>query len=306
VAESGGLALTAAGLAFASALSVVLLTVAALRVHQQRVMRQRLTRFGLVTVAAAGPAERGAAASDLLAGLGERWAARLSPARVRELRANLARAGLAEQTNVAEFLGLRVLAVVVGATLGGVLALLTRVPGLLGVLLGLALGYALPIVVLDRMVRARRAAIERELVDAVDVLVLSLEAGLSFDSAIAFLCERSRGPLVEELRRYLTDLQLGRSRREALQALAARTQSLYLREFAAAVIQAEELGTGLARALRAQARSLRTARRVRAEELARQAPIKLLFPIVLFIMPMLFIVIIGPAILSAIALLGRP
>jgi tight adherence protein C len=72
------------------------------------------------------------------------------------------------------------------------------------------------------------------------------------------------------------------------------------------VIQAEELGTGLARALRAQARALRTARRVRAEELARQAPIKLLFPIVLFIMPMLFIVIIGPAILSAIALLGRP
>jgi tight adherence protein C len=301
-----GLAVTAAGLAFASALGVLLLTVAALRLHQQRVMRQRLTRFGLIGAMAEPAPGRSPSASDLLGDLGQRWAARLSPARVRELRATLARAGLAEQTTVAEFLGLRLLAVVVGGTLGGVLALLARVPGPLGMLLGLALGYALPVVVLDRMVRARRAAIERELVDAVDVLILSLEAGLSFDSAIAFLCERGRGPLVEELRRYLTDLQLGRSRREALQALATRTQSLHLREFAAAVIQAEELGTGLARALRAQARSLRTARRVRAEELARQAPIKLLFPIVLCIMPMLFIVIIGPAVLSAIALLGRP
>jgi tight adherence protein C len=138
----------------------------------------------------------------------------------------------------------------------------------------------------------------------VDVLVVSLEAGLGFDSVVAFLAERTDNPLTVELRRYLADLRLGRSRRQALEALVERTQSAGLRAVASAVILADELGTGLARTLRGQALQLRTDQRLRAEELARKAPVKLLFPIVLCIMPVLFIVILGPALLQALALMG--
>jgi tight adherence protein C len=208
-------------------------------------------------------------------------------------------------------------AALAGVALGSLLAVLAGVGlglGLGGPLvptvlslaaIGGSAGYLIPSLVLGYVARRRRDAIERLLPNAVDVLAVSLEAGLSFDTAVGILCERANNPLVVELRRYLADLRMGRSRREALKALVERTGSPGLSELAVAVIQADELGTGLVRALRGQSVTLRAARRVRAEELARQAPIKLMFPMVLFILPVLFIVTIGPAVLRAIAIFGK-
>ena len=152
--------------------------------------------------------------------------------------------------------------------------------------------------------RQRRREIERALPTVIDLLALSLEAGRSFDGAVTFLVDRTENELVVELRRCLGDLWLGRSRREALLALAERTRSEDVRPFAGAVIQADELGTGLVRAMCAQASALRVARRVWAEEQARKAPVKLLFPLIPCIMPVLLMIIIGPAVLEVLMLCG--
>jgi len=309
--------LSSAGLALAATLSVLLLVLAVDHWRVRQRASSRLARFGLVatdpTPGAAGTGHEGA---DVLRRLGAGLVQRTSHDRLRQIRDELLRAGLAERLSVEEFLGLRVVAALAGAVGGLFLLTLARLllgaaPGLGAGLLGLALmaagggaGYLAPPLALERLARRRRAAIERLLPNAADVLVVSLEAGLGFDSVVAFLAERADNPLTVELRRYLADLRLGRSRREALEALVERTGSPGLGELASAVILADELGTGLARTLRGQAAALRAAQRLRAEELARKAPVKLLFPIVLCIMPVLFIVIIGPAVLQALALFG--
>jgi tight adherence protein C len=136
------------------------------------------------------------------------------------------------------------------------------------------------------------------------MLVVSLEAGLSFDASVTFFTERPDGALADELRLYLADLTLGRSRREALHGIVDRAPCDAVRQLATAVIHAEELGTGMARTLRAQARALRTAQRVRGEEQARQAPVNLLFPLVVCILPVLMMVVMGPALLEALKMFG--
>jgi tight adherence protein C len=308
-------ALSSAGLALGAALSVLLLVLAVDHWRVRQRASDRLARFGLV---AADEAPTGAGAGrdggDVLRRLGLALAKRAPGDPLPQVHADLVRAGLAERLSAAEFLGLRGLAAVMGMAGGLFLVALARwllvvQPGLTAALLGIAaligggvLGYLAPPLLLARRARQRRAAIERLLPNAADVLVVSLEAGLGFDSVVAFLAERADNPLTLELRRYLADLRLGRSRREALEALVDRTRSAGLGELASAVILADELGTGLARTLRGQSATLRAEQRLRAEELARKAPVKLLFPIVLCIMPVLFIIIIGPAVLQALAL----
>jgi tight adherence protein C len=311
---ASGLPLEVLGPAILAALAALSVMALVLTVDQLRLRRRaagRLARFGLTeTPIAAAPAP------SLVRRLGALLAARTPRADLRRLHEQLLRAGLGDRLSADDFLGLRLLGAaaggLLGALLGGALApllgggwpaTLALLPA--GAALGGGLGMLVPPLVLARLAQRRRALIERQLPNVVDVLAVSLEAGLSFDSVVAFICERSETPLALELRRYLADLRLGRSRREALLALVERTQSEGLRELAAAVIQADELGTGLARALRGQATALRTAQRIRAEEHGRQAPVKLIFPIVLCILPVLFIVIIGPALLQALALFGE-
>jgi tight adherence protein C len=310
-----GAALFSAGmLALAGALSIMLAAVALDYVRVQRRSTTRLARFGLLGASGTLPAagRRAAPVAEMLHRLGASLVARTPGPRLQELRGALVRAGVADRLAVEEFLGLRVVALLLGLVVGGVLAVvadlaLRGLPWALATpLIPLAglVGYALPPLVVAQMARRRREAIEQALPDSLDILVVTLEAGIAFDSAITFLCEHADNVFVEELRRYLSDLALGRSRREALEAMIERTRSLGVRQFATAVIQADELGTGMARALRAHARGLRVMRRLRAETVARQAPIKLLFPLVLCIMPALFIVIIGPAVLQALAVVG--
>jgi tight adherence protein C len=167
---------------------------------------------------------------------------------------------------------------------------------LLIVPLGVA-GTAAPFLWLVRRIRARKLAIWKSMPDALDLMTVSVEAGLGLDAALRQVSEKLRGPLSDEISRTLREVGIGQPRRDAMQDMAERADVPELATFVNALIQAEQLGTSLSRVLRTQALSLRTRRRQRAEEMARKAPAKMVFPLVLFIMPSLFIVVVGPIII---------
>ena len=166
------------------------------------------------------------------------------------------------------------------------------------VVLIVALTLAGPAVWVSGRATRRRAAIENELPDFVDLLVVSVEAGLGFEGALSRIGEYMDGPLGEEVAHVRADLGLGVGRRRALQGFAERSGVAGVASFTSAVLQAEQTGMGVARVLRAQSEQLRAERRARAQAAALQAPLKMLFPLVFFIFPTLFIVILGPAVLQ--------
>ncbi len=157
-----------------------------------------------------------------------------------------------------------------------------------------ALGLVVPFAFLRRAARMRKLAIWKSLPDAFDLITVCVEAGLGLDAALRQVAEKLHGPLADEIGQLLREVGMGRGRREALEDMAARVDVPELGTFVNAVIQAEKLGTSLGRILRAQGVSLRIHRRQRAEEVARRAPIKMVFPLVLFIMPTFFLVTLGP------------
>jgi tight adherence protein C len=146
--------------------------------------------------------------------------------------------------------------------------------------------------------RRRADAVQAELPDALDLLAVSVEAGLGFDAAIAKLIENMTGPLIDEFGLALSEMRVGESRQDALKKLSARVDSPELSAFVRAIIQADQLGISLGRILRVQAVDTRLKRQAAAEEKAMKAPIKMLFPTVIFIFPAMFIVVLGPALLS--------
>ena len=156
-------------------------------------------------------------------------------------------------------------------------------------------GYLGPDVVLSRVAKARQLAISNELPDTLDQLTICVEAGLGFDSAMARTSKSGRGPLAQEITRLLQDLRIGVPREEALANVLARTDVPELRQFVHAVVQAESYGVPISRVLRTQAAEQREKRRFRAEERAMKLPVKVIFPLVFCILPVLFIVVIGPA-----------
>jgi tight adherence protein C len=169
------------------------------------------------------------------------------------------------------------------------------------VLVGLLLfivGFMGPDFWLNSRVRKRRDEMERALPDTLDLLTVSVEAGLGFDSAVAKVCEKMHGPLIEEFDVVAREVRVGETRRQALRNLGDRVDSDDVRSFARSIIQAEELGTSLGRTLKVQANDMRVHRQLAAEEKAMKAPVKMLFPTVLFIFPAMFIVILGPAMLN--------
>src|SRR3954465_3216498 len=168
---------------------------------------------------------------------------------------------------------------------------------LFGVLCGV-LGFMGPSFVLNSKVRSRQAAGAAALPDALDLLSVSVEAGLGFDGAVQKLTEHMRGPLIEEFELALGEMRIGESRVEALKKMAARSASQEMGSFVRAIIQADQLGISLGRILRIQAGDTRLKRQLLAEEKAMKAPIKMLFPTVAFIFPAMFIVILGPAFLN--------
>jgi tight adherence protein C len=159
---------------------------------------------------------------------------------------------------------------------------------------------------LQRAAAARRRVIARALPDVLDLLCVSVEAGLGFDGAMQKVAEKFPGPVAAEFGAYLRDVRLGRGREESLRAMAARCGVDELRTAVAVVIQTERLGAPLGRVLRVQSDDLRVRRRQAAQERALQIPVKLIFPLVLFIFPAVFVVLLGPAALQVMRGLARP
>lgn len=193
---------------------------------------------------------------------------------------------------------------------GGALAFFTllgwvRFQTVVGALyMGLPLGVVgslLPELVLNQRITQRRHQIVRALPDVLDLLTVSVNAGLGFDSALMKVTEKMKGPLPTEMGQVLHEIKMGVARRDALRAMAERTGVIELRSLVSTIIQADQLGVSISKVLRLQSEGLRERRRQRAEEMAMKAPVKMLLPLVLFIFPTLFIVLLGPAVLQIMA-----
>ncbi|MCI0582578.1 MAG: type II secretion system F family protein [Chloroflexi bacterium] len=219
----------------------------------------------------------------------------------------LALAGNPGDMRTADWLGIKAIAAVVTAAILFILFGLLQGNFLGGVALGgagLGIGYILPEFWLSGRVKKRQKAILLQIPDALDLLTISVRAGLGFDAALGKVVEKMKGPLIDEFRRALAEVRVGKVRREALRDIIPRTEVPPLTNFVGAIIQAEQLGVSISKVLQVQSEQLRIERRQRAEEAAAKAPIKMLFPLVGCIFPALFIVILGPAIILIIGNIG--
>jgi tight adherence protein C len=217
--------------------------------------------------------------------------------------AKLEKAGYPGGLRGADWMGVKLLATLVVGVAVGLLMLATgRVQlALLFGIAGAGLGYMLPEFWLGGKAKKRSFAMVLQLPDALDLLTISVEAGLGFDAALAKVVEKMEGPLVSEFRQALAEIRMGRTRRDALRDVVARADAQPIANFIGAIIQAEQLGVPIAKVLQIQSQQLRIERRQRAEELAAKAPVKMLFPMVGCIFPTIFIVILGPAIITVIS-----
>jgi tight adherence protein C len=166
-------------------------------------------------------------------------------------------------------------------------------------------GYILPQFVLSRKLKTRQEQILTALPYSIDILSISVEAGMGFDAAVAYTMRKIKGPLTEEFSKTLNEIRLGKPRLEALEDLGNRAGVDDLKTFITAVVHASRLGGSITNTLRVQADSIRVRRRQRAQEMAMKAPIKIVFPLVLFIFPALFVVLLGPALVSVWLQMGQ-
>ncbi len=221
--------------------------------------------------------------------------------------ARLERAGYPGGLRGPDWIGVKLLGAIVGAVGLFALALLLTgafPAGVLFAIVGIGVGYLGPEFWLGRRIRGRSEAMVLQLPDALDLLTISVEAGLGFDAALAKVVEKMEGPLVSEFRQALAEIRMGRTRRESLRDVAKRADAQPVNNFIGAIVQAEQLGVPIAKVLQIQSQQLRIERRQRAEEAAAKAPVKMLFPMVGCIFPTIFIVILGPAIITVIRGVG--
>jgi tight adherence protein C len=231
-----------------------------------------------------------------LSGLAQRFA---SPQKVSRTEKRLAMAGNPGDLQTVDFLGLKLVVAAILAVGFFAAGLLTGSPAfgfVAAIALG-ALGFFIPEIWLSRRIKKRQHDVLMAVPDTLDLLTISVRAGLSFDGALAKVVEKVQGPLSEEFRRSLAEIRVGKVRREALRDIVGRTEVPALSNFIGAIVQAEQLGVPIAKVLQVQSEQLRIERRQRAEELAAKAPIKMLFPLVGCIFPSMFIVILGPAVI---------
>jgi tight adherence protein C len=228
--------------------------------------------------------------------------ARFTPARSLEAtRHKLDLAGNPNNWGPREFSGVRAIA---GGTLAVLIFLLLSITGaefgtrLLMTVIFAVLGYTLPALWLGGKIRSRKDVVIKALPDALDLLTICVEAGLGFDQAMQKVAEKWDNELSRAFARVLQEVRLGKTRREALRDMSDRMDVTDMTSFIAAVIQSEQLGVSMAKVLRIQSDQMRVRRRQRAEEKARQAPVKMLFPLVFLIFPSIFIVLLGPAVLQ--------
>ncbi|MBA3778676.1 MAG: type II secretion system F family protein [Chloroflexi bacterium] len=212
----------------------------------------------------------------------------------------LALAGNPADLRTRDFLGLKVvvaIAFAIGAFFLFGIVLGAGFFGIIMTIIFVAVGFMAPEFWLSRRVKKRQKQILLAVPDTLDLLTISVRAGLGFDAALAKVVEKTKGPLADEFRRCLAEIRVGKTRRESLRDVVSRTEVQALTSFIGAIIQAEQLGVSISKVLQVQSEQLRIERRQRAEEMAAKAPIKMLFPLVGCIFPSLFIVILGPAII---------
>ena len=177
---------------------------------------------------------------------------------------------------------------------------------LLGVGLGAVIGFFLPDLLLYNLGQRRQQQIPAALPDALDMLTICVEAGLGFDAALAQVARNTKGPLAAEFARVLQEMQIGKSRSQALRGMAERSTIPELRSFISAITQSSEMGIPVAQVLREQSKEMRVRRRQRAEEQAQKIPVKITFPLILCLFPALLVVILGPGVIQIAHLLfGR-
>jgi len=226
---------------------------------------------------------------------------------IEKIDAKLQRAGYPGGLRGADWVGVKFLSAIAFAVVFVLLGLLmtgTFILALMFGLFGVGIGYIAPEFWLGRKGRARSFEMVLQLPDALDLLTISVEAGLGFDAALAKVVEKMEGPLVDEFRQALAEVRMGRTRREALRDVADRADAQPVSNFIGAIIQAEQLGVPIAKVLQIQSNQLRIERRQRAEEAAAKAPVKMLFPMVGCIFPTIFIVILGPAVITVMGGIG--
>lgn len=228
---------------------------------------------------------------------------RFTPAQQTEgLARRLELAGSPEGWTVDRVLASKVMSLIIVGILGLLLSwqvFRASLGVILVVTLGaMALGYFLPNIVLVQLAQKRQERIRKELPDALDLLTISVEAGLAFDAAMAQVAKNSEGPLAEEFFRTLSEMQIGKTRSEALRDMGERCGVEELSAFTTAMVQADAFGIPIANVLRVQAKEMRIKRRQRAEEQAQKVPVKIIVPVVFCILPVLFIIVIGPGAIS--------
>jgi tight adherence protein C len=262
---------------------------------------RRASNYGFVRIASPLDAKRfRERAMEPLRDTLARWALRVNPRTSMEsISLKLLGAGLGRRVTPTGFLAAKG-GLAAGGTLLGVMfsSMAGSATGLFFTIVLAAGGFFAPDYAVSLKAKSRRERVRADLPDALDLLAVSVEAGLGFDGAIAKLTEHMDGPLAEEFGLTLGEMRIGESRQDALKRMADRVDAPELSSFTRAIIQADQLGTSLGRILRVQAADSRLRRQAAAEERAMKAPIKMLFPTVLFIFPAIFLVILGPAFMN--------
>ncbi|WEG13583.1 type II secretion system F family protein [Pullulanibacillus sp. KACC 23026] len=229
---------------------------------------------------------------------------RVSPKKLARLELKLLKAGSPMNMSPIDFRLLQLVSLLGVSLLFGGMALAMHLSDtyiFLLVLVGIVYGAILPTTLLNSRIKRRAKEALRELPDFVDLLTVSLEAGLGFDAAISKVIEKRQGVLSDEFRLCLDHIRLGKTRREGLLGIKQRLEVEEIATLLNSIVRAEKLGVGMVQILRIQSVDVREKRRQRAEETAMKAPIKMLFPLVIFIFPSLFITILGPAVIQAIS-----
>jgi len=295
------------GVGLVVAFAIVLIVVGMNAPDPQETLQQRLAEYGareqavtLEEIELSLPFSQ-RIVLPLLNGIAQ-FMARFTPQRSLEsARHNLELAGNPYNLTASQFWAARAAAAVV---LGGLITLLmfvTKAPWtqrVLYPLLAIAIGFFLPVLWLSSQISRRKNSIIKALPDALDLLTVCVEAGLGFDAAMQKVTEKWKDDLAMAFGRVLQEIRLGKMRREALRDMADRMDVTDVTSFVAAIIQADQLGVSIAKVLRIQSDQMRVRRRQRAEEKAHQAPVKMLFPMVFLIFPSIYIVLLGPAILT--------
>jgi tight adherence protein C len=271
--------------------------------EERRASLRRVVNYAETTEVVQLPEERRPSLIEAIVPALSSIALKVTPtAHAQELEVRLAAAGV-QKLNAQQFLALKTvggfLGLVLGFAIGGV-----SFGGLVLAVLLVGCAFLLPDYLLIRVARDRAQKLAAHLPQAIDQIAVSLEAGLGFDAAVSHFVRRDRSPLANELRIMLSEVRMGESRTSALKRLADRVPSDDVRNFVQTLVQSEGVGISRVSILRNQANDLRQRRQLAAEEKAQKAPVKMLFPIVIFILPVLFIVILGPAFQQVTSLFG--